>query len=311
LELAFHFSGTKTCRPGTFGPAEKKLHTMASIVTERFIKCHDKLKEEGVVRSSRQFALSLDYLPQSLSEILKGRRDVTIELLRKAVERYKINPTYIYTGEGPMFMSEEDHSSFRVLTIVTNPKGDERIVHVPVPAQAGYAAEMTDPAFIQDLPTFTLPDYKYMSGTHRSFDVAGDSMEPTLFEGDKVVCSFVEPTLWESAIKDNYVYVVVTRGDVVVKRLFNHIRERKALTLHSDNEYYQPYEVPVEEVREIWYVRAKISPFLPSPTNLQDRLREEIRELRQTIQRQSRLIDNLNATIERMIKKPQGPVNQP
>ncbi|MFT5385521.1 MAG: hypothetical protein ACI81W_002929, partial [Saprospiraceae bacterium] len=68
-----------------------------SIVTQRFIKCHNHLKEEGTVRSSRQFALSLDYLPQSLSEILKGRRDVTIELLRKAVEKYKINPVYIYT----------------------------------------------------------------------------------------------------------------------------------------------------------------------------------------------------------------------
>ena len=98
--------------------------------------------------------MSLEYLPQSLSEILKGRRDVTIELLRKAVDKYKINPVYIYTGEGPMFMSEEDHKSFRVLTIVTNTQEDEKIVHVPVPAQAGYCGEMTDPTFIQDLPTF-------------------------------------------------------------------------------------------------------------------------------------------------------------
>jgi len=57
-----------------------------NIVTERFIKCHNLLKEENRIRSSRQFALSLDYLPQSLSEILRGRRDVTIELLRKAVD---------------------------------------------------------------------------------------------------------------------------------------------------------------------------------------------------------------------------------
>ena len=160
---------------------------MSSIITKRFIKCHNKLREDNLVRSSRQFALSLDYLPQSLSEILKGRRDVTIELLRKSVELYKINPVYIYTGEGPMFMSEEDHKSFRVLTIVTNAQDDERIVHVPVPAQAGYAGEMTNPTFISNLPTYTLPDYKYKVGTHRSFDVAGDSMEPTLFEGDKVI----------------------------------------------------------------------------------------------------------------------------
>ncbi len=275
---------------------------MNSIVTQRFIKCQRKLLEENRVRSSRQFALSLDYLPQSLSEILKGRRDVTIELLRKAVEKYKINPVYIYTGEGPMFMTEEDHKSFRVLTIVSDPQEDERIVHVPIPAQAGYAGELADPSFIQDLPTFNLPDYKYKVGTHRSFAVAGDSMEPTLFEGDKVVCSFLEPTLWESSIKDSYVYVVVTRGDVVVKRVHNHLKGDKQLLLSSDNGFYEPYRVNIGDIREIWYVRAKISPFLPSPQNVNNYLLEEIRELKQTINQQTRLIGNLNATIERVLR---------
>ncbi len=275
----------------------------SNIITQRFIKCHDKLREENRVRSSRQFALSLDYLPQSLSEILKGRRDVTIELLRKAVDEYKVNPVYIYTGEGPMFMTEEDHKSFRVLTIVTNASDDERIVHVPVPAHAGYASELTDPTFIQDLPTFSLPDYKYKVGTHRSFDVAGDSMEPTLFEGDKVICSYLEPTLWETSIKDNYVYVVVTRGDVLVKRLQNRIRDERYLKLISDNAYYEPFDVNIGDVREIWYVRAKISPFLPSPQNIQNLLRDEVKELRNTIKEQSRLINNLNTTIEKLVEQ--------
>jgi phage repressor protein C with HTH and peptisase S24 domain len=272
-----------------------------NIITQRFIKCHDKLREDNQVRSSRQFALSLDYLPQSLSEILKGRRDVTIELLRKAVEVYRINPVYIYTGEGPMFMTEEDHKSFRVLTIVTNVSDDERIVHVPVPAQAGYASELTDPTFIQDLPTFSLPDYKYKVGTHRSFDVSGDSMEPTLFEGDKVICSYLEPTLWESSIKNNYVYVIVTRGDILVKRLTNNIKKDKNLKLISDNNYYEPFDMHISDVREVWYVRAKISPFLPSPQNIQNMLHEEVKELRATITNQSRLISNLNTTIEKML----------
>ena len=76
---------------------------MNSIVTQRFIKCHNQLREDKRVKSSRQFAISLDYLPQSLSEILKGRRDVTIEVLRKAIHKYKLNPTYLFTGEGPLY----------------------------------------------------------------------------------------------------------------------------------------------------------------------------------------------------------------
>ncbi len=274
---------------------------MNSVVTQRFIKCHNKLKEDNRVRSSRQFALSLDYLPQSLSEILKGRRDVTIELIRKGVDVFKINPVYLYTGEGPMFMSEEDHKNFRVLTIVTNAQDDERIVHVPIPAQAGYAGEMADPTFVQDLPTFTLPDYKYKVGTHRAFDVAGDSMEPTLFEGDKVICSYLEPTLWESSLKDNHVYVIVSRGDVVVKRTTNKLKAEKQLILASDNSFYEPYRINVGDIREIWYVRAKISPFLPSPQNIKNYLFEEIKDLKVTIKEQNQLISNLNVTIEKML----------
>lgn len=276
---------------------------MNSIVTQRFVKCLKQLKTDRVVRSMRQFAMSVDYLPQSLSEILKERRDVTIELLRKSVATYKMNPVYIYTGEGPLFMTEENHKSLRVLTIVTSAQNDERIVYVPVPAQAGYASEMTNPTFIQDLPTFTLPDYKYKVGTHRAFDVSGDSMEPTLFEGDKVICSFLEPTLWETSIKDNFVYVVVTRGDVLVKRCFNYLKEGKQLELHADNSFYEPYRIGLGEIREIWYVRAKISPFLPSPQNISNILRDEMQELRKQLGNQNRMIELLNETMTKLVDK--------
>ena len=276
---------------------------MNNIVTQRFIKCHDKLREESRVRSSRQFALSLDYLPQSLSEILKGRRDVTIELLRKAVEKYKINPVYIFTGEGPMFMMEEDHKDFRVLTIVTNVQDDERILHVPIPAQAGYATELDDPSFIENLPTYTLPDYKYKVGTHRSFDVSGDSMEPTLYEGDKVVCSFLEPTLWENAIKDNYVYVVVTRGDVLVGRIVNFLKQDKQIELHSDNAFYEPKKIGVGDVREMWYVRAKISPFLPATSKKPSIYNDDLAHLKSIIENQNHMIDQLNKNVSVLLQQ--------
>lgn len=276
---------------------------MNSLVTQRFVKCINQLKSDGVVRSMRQFAMSVDYLPQSLSEILKERRDVTIELLRKSVEAYKMNPVYIYTGKGPLFMTDEDNKNLRVLTIVTNSQDDERIVHVPGPAQTAYASELSKPSFIQDLPSFTLPDYKYKVGTHRSFDVAGDSMETTLFEGDKVICSFLEPTLWETSIKNSFVYVIVTRGDILVKRVYNYLKDEKEIELHSDNSFYEPYRLSLGDIREIWYVRAKISPFLPSPQNISNILREEMQELRKQLGNQNRMIELLNETMEKLVDK--------
>ncbi|NJB85494.1 hypothetical protein GGR26_001239 [Lewinella marina] len=274
---------------------------MKNVVSQRFIKCHDKLKAEKRIRSSRAFALSLDYLPQSLSEILKGRRDVTIELLRQAINKYKLNPVYLFTGDGPMFMTEESNQNFRVLTTITTPDADELIVHVPLPAQSVYAGELSDPSFVESLPTYSLPDYKYKVGTHRSFDVPGNSMEPTLFEGDKVVCAFLEPTLWESGIKDNYAYVIVTRSDVVVKRVRNYLGSSKELEVISDNSFYETYRIPLADLREIWYVRARITPFLPSPQNIQRYVHQEMVELKATIAQQGKLIDRLGVSVEKAL----------
>lgn len=274
-----------------------------NIVSRRFIKCLEQLKEMKTVRSSRQFALELDYLPQSLSEIMKGRRDVTIELLRKAVAHFRFNPIYIYTGEGDYFLSENEEKSFRVLTIVSNEDEEERIVHVPVPAQSSYASELANPNFIEELPTFSLPDYKYKTGTHRSFDVSGDGMEPTLFEGDKVICNYLDPELWESGIKDNYVYVLVSRSDVMIRRIKNKISVDQTLMVQSDNTFYEPYAIPIADLKEVWYVRAKISPFLPSPTNIQNYVREEVQVLKENIRAQTKLIQALQSTLDQMNNK--------
>jgi hypothetical protein len=118
-------------------------------------------------------------------------------------------------------------------------------------------------------------------------------MEPTLFEGDKVVCSFLDPKFWEVSIKDSYVYLLVTRGDVVIRRVNNKISTSKTLDLYSDNEFYAPYSIAAGDIREIWYVRAKISPFLPSPTNLSNRLAIEIEEMRSTLREMNVKLESL------------------
>ena len=274
---------------------------MNNVVTQRFITCLGHLLEKRIVRSNRQFALSLDYLPQSLSEIMKGRRDVTIELIRKACATYRINSNYIFCGEGPLILGEEGSNSEKLLTIVTDNLGEEKIIHVPVPAQAGYASSIADPVFVSELPAYSLPDYRYKVGTHRSFDVDGDSMEPTLFKGDKVVCSNVEQMFWQSSIKDNNVYVIVTKGDILVKRVVNKLKDNKQLKLISDNDYYEPFTMEANEIVEIWYVQAKISPFLASPQNARNDLSNEIQDLKKQIAHQNRLIYNLNLAIEKFV----------
>jgi Peptidase S24-like len=266
---------------------------MSSIVTQRFIQCHNKLKEENRVRSSRQFAMALEYLPQSLSEILKGRRDVTIDLLRKGVEVYKMNPLYLYTGEGPLFMTSGENNDLRVLTVVTDSQDEERILHVPSNSHTGYALEVGNVNYMQHLPSFSLPDYRYKSHTHRSFEVFGDSMQPTLHEGEKVICAFVEPSLWENTIKDQQLYVVVHKAEVAIRRVQNFLKEGKVLILDVDNPFYKATEAKLGDIREIWQVRSKLGPVVASNGGSLQQLQEEMQDLRKQVQAQNELIAKL------------------
>lgn len=265
---------------------------MNSIVTQRFVSCHDALREKKRVKSSRQFAIELEYLPQSLSEILKGRRDVTIDLIRKAVEVYQINPIYLFVGKGDMFLSSEPST-------VVLPATEHHILHVPAAAQAAYVTAPTDAELLAELPTMMLPDYKYRVGLHRSFDVSGNAMEPTLFEGDKVVCSHLEREHWKLGVKNNYVYVLVTQSDVLIRRL-NSVSvvptegggESIVLEAVADNPLYGTQHIRTDEVVQIWYVRLRISPFLPSPSRVERLFLDEVQQLKQVISSQTVKIDN-------------------
>ncbi len=273
---------------------------MNSIVTKRFTQCVEYLKENDRIRSIRQFSQNLDFQPQSMGEILKLKRDVTLELLRKAIEAYNFNPNFLFSGLGEMITDVSDSG---ILTVITNNEQEERIAYVPVAAQAGYHDHLTCPTYLQELPTFALPGYKYQQGTHRCFDVSGDSMEPTLYTSDKVVCSFVDPEMKYRSLRSNQVYVVVTASEVLVKRVVNKLRINGTLELYSDNNYYEAYIVEGDQVQEVWRVESVISSFVSCPTHERNALHEEIKEMQTKMNDQSSLIRNLNKTIELLIKQ--------
>lgn len=273
---------------------------MCNIVSERFVKCLEKLRETNEIKSARQFALTVDYHPQNLNDILKGKRDVTIDLIKNATEIYKINPQYIFTGTGSMFMDEDIDRNTPEKVV---PASLEKIIYVPTAAHAGYTDQYNDPVFMEDLVSFSLPDYKFQHGSYRCFDIVGDSMEPSLFAGDKVVCSHVDSNNFYSSVRNNLVYVVVLDGALVVKRVLNKVRDDRSMVLCSDNNYYQPYQVKIEEIKEIWHVEVKISPYLPSPNNIRNAFHEEMDNVKKTVNQQSSAIQMLNLTVEKLLKQ--------
>lgn len=236
-----------------------------NIITSRFVQCMQSLLATQKVLSARKLAQTLDYKPQGMSEILNGKRNVPLELLHKAVDQYKLNLRFLFSGEGEMFETNADVSTGNTRVIVTDKLQKERIVHVPAVAYAGYQDNLAEPIFMQDLQTYSLPENILRAGSYRSFDVAGESMEPTLVAGDKVIGAIVEPQYWEQGIKDNMIHVLVTHHEVVVKRVMNYIKTEKMLELRSDNTVVAPYHLPIADLKEAWVVRLRITANLNAP----------------------------------------------
>ena len=275
---------------------------MISQVTKRFIECHNKVLELKKVRSSRQFALMLDYLPQSLSEILKERRDVTLELVRKAAEVFNINPVYLFMAKGDMFY-EEKVDQVRELTMVTNTAGENKIIYVPAGLQSRYAAQKMKASILEELPVFSLPDQNYNSDHFRCFEVVGDQMEPTLYEGERVVGRYIEPMFWNTSIKDNMVFVLVTKSEVHIGRAINHLKETKSILFTFDNTYFKSIQIPRTEIQEVWQIALKITPFLASPRNPNDLFKLELEQIAQSNKFLGESLKDLEHKIRDLIRK--------
>lgn len=78
----------------------------------------------------------------------------------------------------------------------------------------------------------------------RALTVRGDSMEPTIRDGDILL---VDTSI--DRVRDNALYVVVLGGLVLVKRV--HVKRDGSLTLISDNSTFPPEDVPANETEDL------------------------------------------------------------
>ncbi|WP_234734161.1 XRE family transcriptional regulator [Tellurirhabdus bombi] len=160
---------------------------------------------------------------------------------------------------------------------------EENIELVPVKAAMGYCqGGYSDETFIAELPAFRLPlpviskERKY-----RLFPAGGDSMLP-IPSNAYVLGEYVED--WYS-IKDGGCYVVICEEGIVVKKVINQLTSQRRLVLHSLNPAYEPYELPVEQVRELWKYVLYLTTDFPDPEPTLGAILGEIRQLRNELKK--------------------------
>jgi transcriptional regulator with XRE-family HTH domain len=170
-------------------------------------------------------------------------------------------------------------TNIRVIATTVNSNNEENIEFVSEKAKAGYTGGYADAEFIETLPVFHLP-FLSKEKKYRAFTINGDSMLP-IPSGSVVVGEFVQDFY---NIISGHAYIILTRDDgIVFKIAEDHIRAKGMLKLISLNQAYEPYEVPIAEVREVWKFVSYICAEIPEPPTDFDRLMEKITGLQKDV----------------------------
>lgn len=181
----------------------------------------------------------------------------------------------------------------RVLATTVNNDNNENIELVNEKAKAGYTTGFADPEYISQLPVFNLP-FLSKQKKYRTFQISGDSMLP-IPEGSWVTGEYLQD--WNLIISGQ-AYIIFTIDDgIVFKVVENILKEEGALRLFSLNPLYDPYEIHVSSIKEIWKFVHYISKELPDPMLPEKELLKTVASLKKdmsTVKREVFKADNDN-----------------
>lgn len=246
-------------------------------------------KQKGLTQ--QEFANLLKIGRPALGAYEEGRAKPPLDVQMTLARMFDLSLDQLLTRDLSKFVSRDipannlgenkakdaEGRTLRVLSITVDRHGRENIDLVPAKAAAGYLNGYADPEFVEDLPKFRLP--MLPEGTYRAFEISGDSMLP-LQPGSIVVAEYVANWL---DVRDGQTYVVLTKTEgVVYKRVFSEADKGKLL-LRSDNPSYEPYEVDLDDVLELWKAKLFIS-LAPADTSISlEKMMNMMMELQQEV----------------------------
>ena len=226
-----------------------------STVNQRFKIVFGELEKTNKIKGKSDIASKLGTYNHVINSILKGDRNITIEQLNRLFELYGVSANFVFGFSEDVFLpGYEPITSHNKNERVFGSNNRQNITLVPDRAMAGYALAANSPQYIADFPHFSIPN---LDGNLIAFEISGNSMEPTITNGDIVVCEELERG---EPIRDNQVYVVVS--DVVVAKRVQQIKDAsqvKMLRLISDNDFYKPYDVSPDEIQKILRVKCRLT----------------------------------------------------
>lgn len=88
-----------------------KASQLKKLNTERFIAAVNHLISEHKVKNQADLSRELGFAEESLSQMKKGKRGVTLELMSKIFTKFAVSPIFIFFGKGPIILDHPDQFS--------------------------------------------------------------------------------------------------------------------------------------------------------------------------------------------------------
>lgn len=249
-------------------------------MNERFIEAINYLISEKIAYNQSDLARILGIGRSQISAIKNGYGNVSKQIVSKMEEAFPmISSDWILRGDGEMLKSDtsdiplDKPMEFGLDELdkalrVAEKMGVDLIPMYTEPFRAGNQGHNLIEEWDEVESVWAIPD------THatRLAPVRGNSMEPTLHDGDIVAIKRMEFRIDEPlSIPFGEIFGIVVRTSDdpddreyldYIKRLDRHPESDKHLThwiAHSDNSNYKDFEIRIDRVASLWRVKASVA----------------------------------------------------
>jgi hypothetical protein len=171
--------------------------------------------------------------------ILDKKSGLSMDTIEKFYSTYpEINPEWLLTGKGEMLKSGNTN---------TETSKEESVKGIPLvnaTAIGGYGNNVFSFEERDVKDYYVIPKFKHKQ-VDFMIEVEGSSMYPKYNSGDVVACRIIKE---RNFIQWNKTHVIATREQGIIIKRIKPSDAPNSLLMVSDNESYDPFNVPEEEI---------------------------------------------------------------
>ena len=226
--------------------------TVGNFQSEIRRRIDDFIEYEALV-SPTEFANKAGIDPSGLIKMLKGQMKITLATLRKISDAYRVNISWLVTGEGEMFM-KNDISNEGPQDTVPEIGYKDGSPYYDVDFECGFD-ELMHPGAPNPECLIRMPGYEKAT---MWCNATGRSMEPEISNGDIIALQWIEDP---SFLPFGNVYAIITTNGLRTIKRLGRSEIPGNYNLVPTNPEYDEQDIPADKIYRVYRVMGSMKSF--------------------------------------------------